>query len=91
MADKDSYQDELLVHLLQQGDEEAFEMLYHRYWEKLLTVAYHRTGSMEIAKELVQDVMRRQFGWLKTLLHGHQESNEESLLNNVWYYRLRLN
>lgn len=56
MADRDTYDERSLTHLLQQGDEEAFELLYNRYWEKLLTVAYHRTGSMETAKELVQDV-----------------------------------
>lgn len=56
MADKDTYNEKLLICLLQQGDGKAFEILYNRYWEKLLTVAYHRTGSMETAKELVQDV-----------------------------------
>ena len=56
MADRYTYDERTLTHLLQQGDEEAFEMLYNRYWENLLTVAYHRTGSMETAKELVQDV-----------------------------------
>jgi RNA polymerase sigma-70 factor (ECF subfamily) len=56
MADRYTYNERTLTHLLQQGDEEAFELLYNRYWEKLLTVAYHRTGSMETAKELVQDV-----------------------------------
>lgn len=56
MADRYSYDERSLIHLLQQGDEEAFEMLYNRHWEKLLTAAYHRTGSMETAKELVQDV-----------------------------------
>ena len=56
MGDRYTYDERTLTHLLQQGDEEAFELLYNRYWEKLLTVAYHRTGSMETAKELVQDV-----------------------------------
>lgn len=50
------HDDTFLVHLLQQNDEQAFEALYNRYWEKLLTVSYHRTGCLETAKELVQDV-----------------------------------
>lgn len=56
MSSRDNYDEELLIRHLRQGDEEAFEVLYNRYWEKMLTLAYHRTGSMEIAKELVQDV-----------------------------------
>lgn len=56
MSERYTTDEILLTHLLQQGDEAAFETLYNRYWEKLLTVAYYRTGSMEIAKELVQDV-----------------------------------
>nr|WKN37255.1 RNA polymerase sigma-70 factor [Tunicatimonas sp. TK19036] len=56
MSGQGYHDDAFLVHLLQQSDEQAFELLYNRYWEKLLTIAYHRTGCMETAKELVQDV-----------------------------------
>jgi RNA polymerase sigma-70 factor (ECF subfamily) len=34
----------------------AFEELYNRYWKKLLTVAFHRLGSLDEAKEVVQEV-----------------------------------
>ncbi len=71
MVDQFPHDDSTLVLLLRQGDEEAFEFLYNRYWEKLLTVAYHRIGSMDVAKELVQDVFanlwrRRQQLTIKT-------------------------
>ncbi|WPP51915.1 RNA polymerase sigma-70 factor [Catalinimonas niigatensis] len=56
MANKETYDENVLISQLRQGDEEAFEVLYNRYWEKLLTLTYHRTGSMETAKELLQDV-----------------------------------
>lgn len=56
MVDQYPHDESTLILLLRQGDEEAFEVLYNRYWEKLLTIAYHRIGSMEVAKELVQDV-----------------------------------
>jgi RNA polymerase sigma-70 factor (family 1) len=71
MVDQFPHDESTLILLLRQGDEEAFEILYNRYWEKLLTVAYHRIGSMEVAKELVQDVFanlwrRRQQLTIKT-------------------------
>ncbi|MEK6478979.1 RNA polymerase sigma-70 factor [Catalinimonas sp. 4WD22] len=56
MPDKENFDENLLIQLLRQGDEDAFEMLYNRYWEKMLTHAYHRTGSLETAKELTQEV-----------------------------------
>lgn len=56
MPDKENFDEDLLIHLLRQGDEEAFEVLYNRYWEKLLTHAYRRTSSLETSKELIQEV-----------------------------------
>lgn len=56
MPDKENFDENLLIQLLRQGDEDAFAVLYNRYWEKLLTHAYHRTASLEIAKELTQEV-----------------------------------
>lgn len=56
MHRKETYDENVLISQLRQGDEVAFERLYNRYWEKLLTLAYHRTGSMETAKELLQEV-----------------------------------
>ncbi|CAN5128899.1 RNA polymerase sigma-70 factor [soil metagenome] len=50
------YDDHSLLLLLQQGDERAFEILYLRYWDKLLSVCHHWLKSEEIAKEMVQDV-----------------------------------
>lgn len=46
----------MLVHLLQQGVEEAFDEIYARYWRKLFNAAYKRTGEMTQAEEIVQDV-----------------------------------
>ena len=48
--------DEELLCLFQGGNEAAFELLYNRYWEQMLTIAYYRVGCLETAKELVQDV-----------------------------------
>jgi RNA polymerase sigma-70 factor (family 1) len=48
--------DEKLLALLKDGHEEAFDHLYFRYRNKLLSVAYNRLKSREIAEEIVQDV-----------------------------------
>jgi RNA polymerase sigma-70 factor (ECF subfamily) len=56
MHSSDHEHEKLLIHRLQKGDEKAFESLYNLYWEKLVVIAYHRVGSLETAKELVQDV-----------------------------------
>ena len=76
MSTKANYDEDLLIQLLQKSDEQAFETLYNRYWEKLLTIAYHRTGSIETAKELVQDVFanlwkRRDTLRIKTTFAGY--------------------
>lgn len=51
-----TWTDELLFEALKQGDEKAFEQLYDRYWEKLLSAAFYRVHDLEVAKELVQDI-----------------------------------
>ena len=56
MQSSDHEQEKLLIYRLQKGDEKAFESLYNLYWEKLIATAYHRVGSLETAKELVQDI-----------------------------------
>jgi RNA polymerase sigma-70 factor (family 1) len=52
-----SYSDERLVVLLRDNDEEAFEELYHRYWDKLLAIGYNHARNKEVAEEIVQDVL----------------------------------
>ncbi len=48
--------DKLLLQQVAKGDEQAYKMLYDRYWEVLYRVAYCKVGSAEVAKELVQDL-----------------------------------
>jgi RNA polymerase sigma-70 factor (ECF subfamily) len=48
--------DEQLMALLKIGHDEAFDCLYYRYRNKLVSIAYNRLKSKEIAEELVQDV-----------------------------------
>jgi RNA polymerase sigma-70 factor (family 1) len=48
--------DEILTKLLKADDETAFKEIYTRYWKQLFNAAYHRLGSKETAKELVQNL-----------------------------------
>ena len=49
--------DDTLVKLLQKGDDAAFTEIYHRYWNKLFTVAAHKLNyDLKLAEELVQDI-----------------------------------
>ena len=50
LTDKD------LIKKVAEGDEKSFELLYDTYWEILFRVAYNKVNSVEIAKELVQDL-----------------------------------
>lgn len=48
--------DDELIHLLKQDDEQALSAIYLRYWDKLLSVAFHRLNEAEQAEEIVQDI-----------------------------------
>lgn len=48
--------DQQLVGKWQQGDDHAFDLLYKRYAAGLAIEAARKTGCMETAKELVQDI-----------------------------------
>ena len=53
------YSDEELVGLLGEGNNQAFEEIYRRYWYRLFGVAYHETGTREEAEELVHDLFEQ--------------------------------
>lgn len=48
--------DEELLNLLKKDNERAFTILYNRYWDRLLQVAYFKLGSQEESEEVVQQV-----------------------------------
>jgi RNA polymerase sigma-70 factor (ECF subfamily) len=45
-----------LISLIQNGDIKAFDKFYKQNWRPLYQMAYHSTGSIEDAKDLVQNV-----------------------------------
>jgi RNA polymerase sigma-70 factor (ECF subfamily) len=56
IKEKQHYTDPDLITLWQQGDTNAFDILYKRYVVSMVNTAASKTGSLETAKELVQDV-----------------------------------
>jgi RNA polymerase sigma-70 factor (ECF subfamily) len=51
-----SYQENILINLLQKGDEQAFADIYNQYWDKLYFLAHKHLRSAQAAEEIVQDV-----------------------------------
>jgi RNA polymerase sigma-70 factor (family 1) len=56
VGDLDFYTDQQLLRLVADGDEEAFTLLYRRYWEVLFVRAVKVIGSREDAADIVQEV-----------------------------------
>ncbi|MDB4924225.1 sigma-70 family RNA polymerase sigma factor [Mucilaginibacter sp.] len=45
------------VNELRQGNEKAFEAIFHRYWEQLFAAAHKRLQDEQQAQDIVQDVL----------------------------------
>ena len=56
MSNFETYQDSELVHLLLQDDKNAFDELYRRYWSILFNAAYKRIRSIDLSKDITQEV-----------------------------------
>lgn len=48
--------DHTLIDRIRSGDSGAFEKLYNRYWESLFAAAMHRLQSIELSKDVVQEL-----------------------------------
>ncbi|HEY4061039.1 MAG TPA: RNA polymerase sigma-70 factor [Puia sp.] len=55
MSAQVAYTDEELIQRISRDDEQAFRLLYERYWDKMLAHAYWKLGSGGEAEEIVQD------------------------------------
>jgi len=49
--------DEELLLRLQQGDIQAYNEIFNRYWKKLYAIAYNRLRTREASEDVVQDVL----------------------------------
>lgn len=51
-----SVEDSMLLLKLGQGSEDAFEVIYEKYWSNVFDEAYKRIGDRDIAKDIAQEV-----------------------------------
>jgi len=72
LSDFATYNDDVLVSMLGEGNQQVFTEIYNRYWQKLYYVAYSRVRSEIIAEEIVQEVFM-------TLWHKRGQLNIQSL------------
>jgi len=56
------------IEALKQGDESAFNSLYHQYFLKLYSIAYNGTKCPDLAQEIVQEIFVSLWMNRKTLL-----------------------
>jgi RNA polymerase sigma-70 factor (family 1) len=56
MRDYETYENPQLLALLSQSDEKAFMAIYHRFWQKIFSIAHNRLQSCEEAEDIVHDV-----------------------------------
>lgn len=67
--------DEQLIKRMQKGDDEAFDLFVHKYYESILRYcAYHVSGS-EDAKDLTQDTFLRFFSGFSNYAHTGKAKN----------------
>ncbi len=48
--------DTLLLHQVEQGSKQAFNVLFEKYWEKAYSDAYKRIKEYDAAKDIVQEI-----------------------------------
>ncbi len=48
--------DSLLLGQLTSGNKKAFDILFNKYWESSVNIAYKRTKDLDTAKDIVQEI-----------------------------------
>jgi len=69
--EEDRVEDKLLLLKLKEGNEQAFDALYEKYWQELYAAAFKRLDDPDQAKDITQDVFLQL--WLKRE-EGHIEN-----------------
>ncbi|MBC7922208.1 MAG: RNA polymerase sigma-70 factor [Ferruginibacter sp.] len=75
-----------MIGLLRQGNHQAFEEIYHRYWTPLYAYTYNRLRSRQVCEELVQGVFLTL--WVKRDTPGAIVSLSAYLFTGVKYRML---
>src|SRR6185312_13348452 len=48
--------DKLLLEQISSGNKKAFDILFNKYWESSVNIAYKRTKDIDAAKDIVQEI-----------------------------------
>jgi len=80
MDNKYKYTDEELILRFQDGDEQAYTELVHRYRDRLMSFVFRFIGEMEKAEDIVQDTL------LKLYTHRHYYRNIAKF--STWIYTI---
>lgn len=83
MNDKIGYSDEDLVNLAQQGDKEAYNLLFARYTNKIQQIIYFHINDRTYVNDLTQEVLLKVYRYL----HYFKEKSQFS----TWLYRITHN
>jgi len=75
--------DEDLVRAMQHGDENAFNLLYERYFDKIYAFVARRVGHHQTAEDLVSDIFMKAF--------THRMSFVWRTSFSAWIYRIATN
>ena len=51
-----SYSDSRLLDLIRKNDQQAFEVIFERYWAQLFDFVYARVRSVDSSRVIVQDI-----------------------------------
>jgi RNA polymerase sigma-70 factor (ECF subfamily) len=57
MTNYAALEDQHLLDALRDGDERAFNEIYHRHWQQLVAIGYYHTRNKQMAEEVVGDVL----------------------------------
>ena len=55
-SDISSCSDRRLLNLIQQDDQKAFEVIFERYWAQLYDFVFLRVQSIDLTREIVQEI-----------------------------------
>lgn len=75
--------DEMLVVRMQKGDDQAFSMLYERYFQKMYSFVLRRVSHAQIAEDLVSDIFLKAF--------THRQRFVWKVSFSAWLYRIATN
>ena len=78
MYNRAAHNDQTLLQLLAQGDESAFDQLFHANWDQVYSAAYYMTKSTHLADDIAQETFL-------TLWRNRQEATEKKNLKGFLY------